>query len=78
MTFPEKIMADSETQKLERKDFFQRIVEKVDGVVFQMVFSERHSESVRFVRIERHVPRVGPVCDFIQICSERRSCCLTF
>ena len=24
-------MADSETQKLERKDFFQRIVEKVDG-----------------------------------------------
>ena len=27
-----KIMADSETQKLERKDF-QRIVEKVDGGV---------------------------------------------
>jgi len=27
-------MADSETQKLERKDFFQRIVEKVDGGVF--------------------------------------------
>ena len=25
-------MADSETQKLERKDFFQRVVEKVDGV----------------------------------------------
>ena len=32
--FPGKIMADSETQKLERKDFFQRIVEKVDGGVF--------------------------------------------
>ena len=29
-----KFMADSETQKLERKDFFQRIVEKVDGGVF--------------------------------------------
>ena len=28
------IMADSETQKLERKDFFQSIVEKVDGWVF--------------------------------------------
>ena len=31
VTFPGKVMADSETQKLERKDFFQRIVEKVDG-----------------------------------------------
>ena len=31
VAFPGKIMADSETQKLERKDFFQRIVEKVDG-----------------------------------------------
>ena len=31
MSFPGKVMADSETQKLERKDFFQRIVEKVDG-----------------------------------------------
>ena len=30
MAFPEKIVADSETQKLERKDFFQGIVEKVD------------------------------------------------
>ena len=69
MAFPGKVMADSETQKLERKDFFQRIVEKVDGGV-QTVLLERHSESVRFVRIERHVPRVGPVCDFIQICSE--------
>ena len=29
MAFPGKVMADSETQKLERKDFFQRIVEKV-------------------------------------------------
>ena len=29
-----------------------------------MVLLERHSESVRFVRIERHVPRVGPACDF--------------
>ena len=29
VAFPGKIMADSETQKPERKDFFQRIVEKV-------------------------------------------------
>ena len=70
VAFPGKVMADSETQKLERKDFFQRIVEKVDGGVCQTVLSERHSESVRFVRIERYVPRVGPVCDFIQICRE--------
>ncbi len=34
VVFPGKIMVDSETQKLERKDFFQRIVEKVDGGVF--------------------------------------------
>ena len=40
-------MAESETQKLERKDFFQRIIEKVDGVFFQTVLSERHSESVK-------------------------------
>ena len=31
VALPGKIMADSETQKVERKDFFQRIVEKVDG-----------------------------------------------
>ena len=31
LAFPGKIMTDSETQKLERKDFFKRIVEKVDG-----------------------------------------------
>ena len=43
-------MTDSETQKLERKDFFQKIVEKVDGG-FQTVLSERHSECVKFVRI---------------------------
>jgi len=29
VAFPGKIMADSETQKLELKDFFKRIVEKV-------------------------------------------------
>ena len=29
-----------------------------------MVLWERHCESVRFVRSERHVTRVGPVCDF--------------
>ena len=34
VAFPGKIMVDSETQKLERKDFFQRIVEKVDGGIF--------------------------------------------
>ena len=31
VAIPGKVMADSEIQKLERKDFFQRIVEKVDG-----------------------------------------------
>ena len=31
VAFPEKIMADSETLKLEIKDFFERIVEKVEG-----------------------------------------------
>ena len=31
VTFPGKVMADCDTQKVERKDFFQRIVEKVDG-----------------------------------------------
>ena len=41
VAFPEKIMADSETQKLERKDFFQRIFEKVDGRGVQTVLSER-------------------------------------
>ena len=30
---------------------------------FQTVLSERQSE--RFVRIERHVPHIGPACDFI-------------
>ena len=70
MAFPGKIKADHETQKLERKDFFQRIVEKVDwgGGVLNSPF--RDIVSVRFVRIERHVPHVGPVCDFIQIRSE--------
>ena len=43
---------------------------------FQMILSERHSESVRFVRIERHVPSVGPACDFFQICREWRGCCV--
>ena len=36
----------------------------------QMVLSERDSKSVRFVRIERHVPCVGSSCDFIQISRE--------
>ena len=59
VAFPGKVMADSETQKLERKDFFQRIVDKVDvGGAFQTVLSERQSESVRCVQIERRVPRV--------------------
>ena len=30
VAFPGKIMADKETQWIERKDFFQMIVEKVD------------------------------------------------
>ena len=33
VVFPGKILADSETQKLVRKDFFQMIVVKVDGGV---------------------------------------------
>ena len=73
VAFPGKIMADSETQTLDRKDFFQRIVEKLDGEgggggskrSFQ-----RDIVRVRFVMIERHVPHAGPVCDFIQICRE--------
>ena len=36
VAFPRKIMADNETQKLERKDFFQRI--------FQTVLLERYCE----------------------------------
>ncbi len=70
VVFRRKIMADSETKKLELQNFLERIVEKVDGRVVQSVLSERHYKSVRFVRIERHVPHVGPVCDFIQICRE--------
>ena len=31
MAFPGKVMAESETQKLECKDLFKRIVEKVHG-----------------------------------------------
>ena len=31
VAFPGKIMADREAQKFELKDFFKRIVEKVDG-----------------------------------------------
>ena len=38
VAFPGKIMADSETQKLEKKDFFQRIVEKVDGGISKWSF----------------------------------------
>ena len=34
VAFSGKIMADSENQKLEGKDFFKRIVEKVYGVFF--------------------------------------------
>ena len=76
--FPRTDHGRYETQNLERKDFFQRIVEKVDGGGggFQTVLSERQSESVKLDWIERHVPRVGPVCDFTQICCEQRSCCL--
>ena len=40
VAFPGNIMADSDTQKLERKDFFQRIVEKVDGGVPNTPFRE--------------------------------------
>ena len=76
MAFPGKVMADSETQKLERKDFLKRIVEKVYGVGGGVGGSrwsfQRDIVSVRFFRIERHVPHVGPACDFIQICRVKR------
>ena len=42
--FPKNDLGDRETQKLERKDFFQWIVEKVDEGVFSTVFSERECE----------------------------------
>ena len=42
------------------------------GGGFQTVLSEIYSESVRFVMIERHVPRVRPACDFIQICRVKK------
>ena len=58
VAFPGKIMVDSEAQKLERQDFFKKVVQKVYGVFIQMVLSERHSECVRLVRIERHVASV--------------------
>ena len=51
MAFPGEIMADSETQKLKRKDFFQRVLEKVDEGGSQTFLSERHGEGVRFIRI---------------------------
>ena len=40
VAFPGKIMADSETDKLEGKDFFKRIVEKVDEGVPNGPFGE--------------------------------------
>ncbi len=43
VVFTGKIMADSETQKIERHKFLVRIVEKVDGGVVQYIFSERLS-----------------------------------
>ena len=42
----------------------ERISEKIDGRVCHIVLSERDSESVRFVRIERYIPSVLPACDF--------------
>ena len=38
MALPGKVMADNETQKLERKDLFQGIVEKVNWGVFKRSF----------------------------------------
>ena len=38
VAFPGNIMADSETQKLELKDFFKRIVEKIEGGVSRWSF----------------------------------------
>jgi len=55
VAFPGKIMADHKTQKLRWKDFFKRIVEKVDGWGFRRSI-RRDIVSVRFDRIERHVP----------------------
>ena len=67
-------MADGETQKV---DFFKRIVEKVEGGGGSRQSFWIDKMSVRFVRVARHVPRVGPACDFTQICSERSSCCMS-
>ena len=39
-------------------NFHKRIVKKVDRRVSYMVVSERDSESVRFVRIERRISSV--------------------
>ena len=41
VAFPGKIMADSKTQKLDIKDFFQRIVEKVDRWVGSRWYFQR-------------------------------------
>ena len=51
-------MVDGETQEFKCLNFLKRIVNKVDGRVCQTVLSERDSESVRFVRIERYIPSV--------------------
>ena len=46
MTFPGKVMADSETQKLERKDFFQSFLEENHKQVLNLlVILSRSAES---------------------------------
>ena len=47
------------------------LLRKSIGGFFKRSF-RRDRVRVRFVRIERHVPCVGPACDFIQICRVKR------
>ena len=50
---PTKIMTNSETQNIELLNFIKRIVKEVNWSVHQAFISDRQSESVRVVRIER-------------------------
>ena len=44
----------------------KRIVKNLDRV-FHVVLLQRDSESVRFVRMERHIPNVSPARDFVKV-----------
>ena len=44
MACPREIIVESETQEFEGLNFFERVVEKVDGRLCRMVLSERENE----------------------------------